>query len=143
MVALQHVKQPKRPRKGQGDKLQPWRILHTNANNWMGAQIALEAAQYEAKVDILGVAQTLRNSSRRCKGTQPSTGLGSLTQCAQTGSHKLATSGGVGILVKRHIGSTAAKAEALEGRSVAAVLNTLMQCKSMVSPTHQTAKNKH
>eukprot|EP00971_Amphidinium_carterae_P040287 790875-Amphidinium_carterae.1 len=46
LQALKHAKHTNRPRTGTHSKCTPWHFLHTNANNWQGAQKALAAAQY-------------------------------------------------------------------------------------------------
>eukprot|EP00971_Amphidinium_carterae_P255106 5064381-Amphidinium_carterae.1 len=83
LEAIRKAKPLHRPRQGTGTKLTPWHFLHTNANNWNGAQKALEAAQYEHAVDVLTVAEHRRRGIGRCQRTQPGAGMGSLCRTLQ------------------------------------------------------------
>eukprot|EP00971_Amphidinium_carterae_P210466 4175864-Amphidinium_carterae.1 len=99
-----------RPRQGTKAKLHPSHFLHTNANNWNGAQKALEAAQYERPIeaqyerpiDVLTVADhRLRGTALEdVKERSQAQGWAVYpTPCKRTGDHQLSTCGGVSIHV--------------------------------------------
>eukprot|EP00971_Amphidinium_carterae_P120620 2390119-Amphidinium_carterae.3 len=146
LQALRNAKYINRPRTGQRHKCTPWTFLHTNANTWQGAQKALAAAQYEHAVDVLTVAEHRLYGTALEEVKEKGQGEGwsiYATPCKRTGTHALATSGGVSIHVKNHIGSTPVEAgqDALEGRSIAVCLNigksklTLMQVYGQTGPS--------